>query len=81
MPKIHAIKNYNIYIYYQDHQPPHVHIRYKNMAVASITINDVIALEGTIPITVDREIRSWIISNRENLLKMWEKAVKGDPII
>jgi len=81
MSKIHAIKNYNIYIYYQDHQPPHVHIRYKNMAVASITINDVIALEGTIPITVDREIRSWIISNRENLLKMWEKAVKGDPII
>ncbi|HBK68966.1 MAG TPA: hypothetical protein DDZ91_10015 [Firmicutes bacterium] len=81
MPKIHDIKNYNIYIYYQDHQPPHVHIRYKKMAIASMTINDVVVLEGTIPITVDKEIRSWIISNREDLLKMWEKAVKGDPIL
>lgn len=80
MPKIHVIKNYNIYMYYQDHQPPHIHIRYKNVAVASITINEAVVIEGAIPLNVDGEIRNWIISNRRYLLKTWEKAINGEPI-
>jgi len=81
MPKIHSIKNYNIYLYYQDHQPPHIHIRYQNKAIAIMTIDGAIVMEGALPVKIDEEIRRWIISNHQYLLEVWERATKGEPIV
>lgn len=81
MPELARFFGIVISIFYEDHDPPHVHASNGNRGhaewMAQITINDGVVLEGGIPRTALRLIRRWMQIHHNELLAAWEKARNG----
>jgi len=67
-----------IYIFYDEHNPPHFHAEYSgNKAI--ITINEGI-VKGTMPKRALKLIFEWMEKNQGKLLENWELSMKGEPL-
>lgn len=79
MPTISEFFGIAIRMYYNDHNPPHIHVYYGEFE-AIIKISSFEVLSGKLPrrallLTID-----WILSNQEALLEDWELAEKHLPL-
>jgi hypothetical protein len=72
MPPIKDFGGYRIVMYFEDHNPPHVHVVSPNFE-ALVSIRDGMVFRGSIPATARRKTLAWIEANREVLLAMWEQ--------
>ena len=71
MPEICRFLGIVITMYFDDHNPPHVHIRYNEYrAVMDIAMLNIIA--GTLPARVRGLVEEWAELHREELNRMWE---------
>lgn len=71
MPVIHRFDSYVIRMYFEDHNPPHVHVVGPDFE-ALVSIEDGILIAGDMPAKCRREALDWIAVNRVLLAKKWE---------
>jgi hypothetical protein len=70
MPPLFKTGGYIIAMYFEDHNPPHVHVVGPDFE-ALVRISDLTLLRGSIPAKYSREALKWIEENREMLSTKW----------
>jgi Domain of unknown function (DUF4160) len=77
VPRLSFFYGIAIYLYYEDHPPPHVHARYgEHQAKVSITNGEVI--EGSLPWRAARLVAEWVGEHPGDLAACWDKASRGE---
>ena len=71
MPEISRFLGIIISMYFDEHNPPHFHVRY-NEYRASIGINDLNVIVGKLPAKVRGLVEEWAELHASELLKMWD---------
>jgi hypothetical protein len=69
MPEISRFLGVIIYMYFNDHNPPHFHVKYKKYR-AAIDIKHAQIIEGHLPKKIFTIIKKWTIINEEQLIKI-----------
>jgi hypothetical protein len=73
MPEICRFYGIVIYMYFDDHEPPHFHANYQGFKSAwSITNLSVIA--GSLPPRIENLVRKWAFEHRKDLEENWERC-------
>jgi len=73
MPEISRFPGIVVAMYYNDHAPPHFHVRYGDRE-ARISIESLEILDGRIPKRVSKSVRDWAELNEAGLEKNWGLA-------
>ena len=82
MPEICRFLGIVITMYFDEHNPPHFHVRY-NEYRASLEIQTLNVMAGAIPARVRGLVEEWAELHQQELLKMWESQDfhKLDPLV
>lgn len=78
MPEICRFYGIIIFLYWKDHNLPHVHFTYGDYA-CSISIIDRV-VDGTAPAKVIAKVTEWLDLHETEILNLWEKAQRGEKI-
>ena len=78
MPQISRFFGISIYMYYDEHNPPHFHARYGSDA-AAIEISRLVILEGKLPPRVLGLIIEWASQHQDELMANWNAARNDRP--
>ena len=78
MPTLSIFFGIVIYIYWRDHNPPHIHARYSGEE-AVIAIRSLDVLEGSLPKRALAMVLEWMQLHQDELLAAWEQASRGIP--
>lgn len=73
MPLLSEFAGIKIYIYWNDHMPPHFHAEY-NDAKILVDINSAAVLKGVFPANKLKLILAWTELHRDDLIDRWNKA-------
>jgi hypothetical protein len=73
MPEISRFLGVVVAMFYQEHNPPHFHVRYNKHKVA-ISIKDLAFLKGKLPPKVLGLVMEWASLHQQELLENWEAA-------
>jgi hypothetical protein len=68
MPELSRFLGISILMYFDDHNPPHFHVKYTDHR-AVISINNLTLLEGRLPARVLGLVMEWAELHKEALLK------------
>lgn len=71
MPPLKDFGSFRIVMYFEDHNPPHVHVVSADFE-ALVAIEDGTVFRGSIPGRHRRSALTWIATNRDFLLEKWE---------
>jgi hypothetical protein len=80
MPCISQFFGIVIYMYYNDHAPPHFHAKYGDCE-ALYEIRTLQIYAGRLPGRAHNLVIEWADLNRVELLADWERARQGEPLI
>jgi hypothetical protein len=72
MPEIKRFGGFKLLMFFQDENPPHVHIKGADFA-AKIRISNGDLLAGDEPNRVLRRARQWIAIHQAELLELWDE--------
>ncbi len=78
MPVISRFYGIVIIMYFNDHNPPHLHAKYSGDEALLTFDGDV--LQGGLPGRAMKLVKEWALLHREELLNNWEKARLGMPL-
>ncbi|MFD1623192.1 DUF4160 domain-containing protein [Azospirillum griseum] len=70
MPILARIGNARVYIYADDHNPPHFHVVGPDFNLL-VRINDLVTLKGSAPPDTTRKVLDWAADNRPLLALRW----------
>jgi hypothetical protein len=70
MPEVSRFLGIVILMYFDDHNPPHFHVRYNDFR-ARISIKDLSLLEGELPPRVLGLVMEWAGLHKNELLENW----------
>ncbi len=70
MPEISRFLGIVIYMYFNDHDPPHFHAKYNEFR-GKITIEDLRLIKGKFPSRVLGLLLEWGHENQEELMENW----------
>ncbi|BBD66214.1 hypothetical protein NIES4072_01070 [Nostoc commune NIES-4072] len=73
MPEISRFFGIIITMYYNDHPPPHFHVRYNNQK-AIVSIQTLEILEGELTARLFKLVTEWAILHQVELMENWELA-------
>jgi hypothetical protein len=76
MPQISRFFGIVIYMYFEDHNPPHFHAHYGDFK-AVIAINNFALLEGNLPPKTLGLVIEWASLHQSELLINWELMTKN----
>lgn len=76
MPEICRFYGIIISLFYNDHNPPHFHIRYGSYK-AVVRISDFQLLEGYLPARATGLVIEWAARHKNELLAGWNTASRG----
>jgi hypothetical protein len=79
MPEISRFFGIVIAMFYSDHQPPHFHARYGGHR-ASLAIETLAVLEGSLPPRVLGLVTEWAALHRNELAADWQRAREQAPL-
>ena len=79
MPEISRFLGIIITMYYNDHPPPHFHVRY-NQQKAIIDIQNLSILEGKLTPRVFGLVIEWAAIHQAELLANWQRAREQNPL-
>jgi hypothetical protein len=86
MPELSRFLGITILMYFDDHNPPHFHVRY-NDDRAIISISELRLLEGHLPARILGLVIEWAELHKEKLMQNWDmvkttgKFFKIDPLV
>jgi hypothetical protein len=72
MPEIKRFGGFKLVMFFQDENPPHVHIRGAGFA-AKIRISNGDVLAGAAPSRALKQARRWMRDHRAELLALWNE--------
>jgi Domain of unknown function (DUF4160) len=79
MPEISRFFGIIILLYYNDHNPPHFHVRYGDqraiLEIATLTI-----LEGSLKPRVLGLVIEWAAMHKGEIMEDWERARRQEPL-
>ena len=78
MPEISRFYGIIIYLYWMDHNPPHIHFTYGSYE-CSLSITDRI-VDGQAPSKVIAKVNQWLDLHEKEVLSLWEQAKKGEKL-
>ena len=78
MPVISRFYGILIAMYFNDHNPPHVHAKYSGYEALFSFDGEII--EGDIPKRASKFVKEWISFHKSELEENWEKARIGQPL-
>jgi len=70
MPEISRFFGIIITMYFNEHNPPHFHVRYNNIE-AQFDINEGVFYKGALPSRQARLVLAWHEIHRVELLELW----------
>ena len=70
MPEISRFLGIVILMYFDEHNPPHFHVRYNDHR-ATVGIDDLNIREGHLPARVRGLVEEWAELHQSELLEMW----------
>jgi hypothetical protein len=76
MPKISEFFGIVIYMYFNEHFPPHFHAQYAGEE-ASYVLDTLEIYEGQLPRRVNALVLEWAALHRKELKENWENAKQG----
>ena len=79
MPEISSFYGIIIYMYYNEHQPPHFHVWY-NEYQCEITIKDGI-ITGQLPRRAARLVFEWLDLHYDELMENWKRLEKKEALV
>jgi uncharacterized protein DUF4160 len=79
MPEISRFFGIIIAIFYENHPPPHFHVRYGSQQ-AIVAIETLQVLEGKLSPRVLGLVVEWAMMHRAELARAWEQARQRVPI-
>ncbi len=79
MPTIAWFYGIAIQMFYDDHNPPHLHARY-GRARALVRLSDGEIIAGELPPTATRLVREWTLARRVELEENWRRARVREPL-
>jgi hypothetical protein len=79
MPEISRFFGIIVTLYYNDHPPPHFHVRYGNQK-AIVDIHNLTVLQGYLSSRVLNLVKEWATEHQSELLENWELACKAQPL-
>ena len=79
MPCVSEFFGIAIYMYYNDHNPPHFHAEYAGQE-AKFTISTLEVLRGELPRRARALVLEWAAFNRGALFENWERARRGESL-
>ena len=79
MPKISEFFGIAIYMYFDDHPPPHFHARYAGFE-AVIRIDDLRVERGELPPRALGLVVEWATLHRAELAEAWRQAEAAQPV-
>ncbi|MBU6338883.1 MAG: DUF4160 domain-containing protein [Rickettsiales bacterium] len=78
MPEISRFLGIVIYIYYDEHNPPHFHAEYGEYVI-SVEIETGI-VKGRFPRRALKAVLDWYELHKDDLLEDWNLALAGQPL-
>jgi len=81
MPEITRFYGIVITMYFDDHNPPHIHAVYSKY-FGLFNISDFKMTKGNLPIKAKKLVIEWMQKNKEKLLEIWDTQnfVKIEPL-
>ncbi len=80
MPRISEFYGLQVYLYYNDHEPAHFHVRYGEYH-ARISIDPVRLIDGQMPRRALNMVMEWADMERGALKQRWDSArARIDPL-
>lgn len=79
MPEVSRFLGIVVAMYYQEHNPPHFHVRY-NEHKASISIKDLALLKGQLPPKVFGLVIEWASQHQRELMDDWLLAERWEEL-
>ena len=79
MPEISRFFGLIITMFYNDHPPPHFHVRYGEQR-ALIAIDSLTVLEGHLSPRALGLVIEWAVRHRQELVADWELARRNSPL-
>jgi hypothetical protein len=79
MPEISRFFGIIIAMYYNDHEPPHFHVRYGSER-AIVAIEGLSVLEGRLSPRVLGLVVEWAAAHRAELLEDWNCSRRQEPL-
>lgn len=79
MPEVSRFLGIVISFYYDDHNPPHFHVKY-NEHRATFLINELKIQDGSLPKKVISLVLEWAYEHRDELMEDWELARENQPV-
>ncbi|MBI4875176.1 MAG: DUF4160 domain-containing protein [Acidobacteria bacterium] len=79
MPEVSRFFGILIAMFYNDHAPPHFHVRYGNQK-ALVGIDSIALLEGALSPRVLGLVVEWAALHKPELLANWERARRQEPL-
>lgn len=78
MPEIQRFYGIIIYMFYNDHNPPHFHVEYGEYK-AVVNFDEEI-VKGNMPKRALKLVFEWMDLHKVELMKNWELARSGEPL-
>jgi hypothetical protein len=79
VPEISRFLGMIITMYYNDHAPPHFHVRYGEQR-AKIDLESGELLDGRLPRRALELVREWRVINEQELRQNWQRALAREPL-
>jgi len=73
VPRLSEFYGIVIYMYFQDHSPPHVHAIYAEYE-ALVRIEDGVVIRGALPRTAAALVQRWCLLRNDELQANWNRA-------
>jgi len=80
VPRLSEFYGIVVYMYWDDHAPPHFHAIYGGEE-AQVAIDGPTFLSGSLPRTATRLINEWVGLHRDELVANWERARVLEPLL
>jgi hypothetical protein len=75
MPEISRFLGIIIFMNFNEHNPPHFHVRY-NEHLASMEIKSLGILDGKLPARIHGLVAEWAELHQQDLMENWERMRK-----
>lgn len=79
MPEISRFYGIVVRMYYDEHPPPHFHVSYQD-ADASVRIDTLELVRGTLPRRAMVLVAEWALAHRDELRQNWARVERGEPL-
>jgi hypothetical protein len=76
MPTISSFYGILIQMFWQDHNPPHFHVRYSGSR-ALIAIEDLRVISGELPARAERLVLEWARLHQAELMEDWRLCARN----